>query len=1163
MNGNARHPPGESGPLESHAPNVIDVPVKGSDAVVTIDCSELPSDPQDFCELLSGEEAEPRYWIKLALEYRHISLLDQAIEILQKGLESHAIQRQAAQRFYFHSLLASLYLQRSRTAPTGVGSLENEQTKDFWQQKALQSLNDASRLSSNSSANTITKGVLSVMRADRDKSLDEASRHFESALKDNSNNLFAMLGRGRILYGRKKYKAALICYQKVLQTRPSLVPDPRIGIGLCFWQLDMKDDSFAAWTRAAQLDPSNVSATLLLGIYWLTRAFENVVDEVSFQQAYAKGIKFISASYKLKPSALAGIVLASYMFSSKKMDALHRTVEKVLAHADLSSLRADAFFWIARGQHAVGIHDKANSFYSLARQTESDMFIASMAIGQLQMTREDITDAKLTFESILEKHPKCIEALAILGSIYAQEALDPNFKGDKTTHRIKANACLDKAIHLTDEHGQRSHTDPSLHFTKAMLAEDDTAAHALRTLEQAADIQTDNGAQISPQILNNMAVIHHQEGSLDVAREVYQKALEECIKTSKADGGLEMDNLITTITYNLGRLEEQSGNADQAREIYDGLVGRYPDYMEPAARLAYMDCLTGNHEKAITTLQGLLDIDPSKIEIRALYGWLLGQQKRTKAVNFNDDPERKHFNHTLKHVDNYERYSLVALGNFYIRLGRETRPDSDVSKAERHKHYDMAIKFFERALHYDPKNAYAAQGLGIAFAEHKQYQKAIHIFGKVRETLRDESIFLNMGHCLCELHQYSRAIENYETALKIFHNGHDLNLYQCLGRAWLSRGREERSADFMREALRYTKLARSEAPENVAIAFNVAFVQFQFAEILRATPELSRTVVDLEEAAAGLEEAVKTFGALAEHKYPPYPKADLQQRAIMGRNTTTKQLERAIQQQKDYELKNSAKVAEAKAKREEERAKKEAALEDARRAEAAKQELLVEKRKEMQEDARKWAERKREEEEEREAKELEKANSKKEKKEKSRKFQPDQDSDDGLDDAEPGSSKSKPKTRKRRTLKRAKQAKNGSERDPEADDSDASAADETEPAKKTGKKRKLSRKHISAELVDSEDDLDPMPDEDMLGAPEIGAQAYSNESMTRDRERDEDSRAIMVAPESQPGAVPIESTNQPKTNGSTGQGDSILVDTPHASLRKDETPGIGVDGREV
>jgi hypothetical protein len=46
---------------------VLEVPLRGVDDVVTIDCQELPDDPRDLCQLLSGEEAHPKFWVRLAV----------------------------------------------------------------------------------------------------------------------------------------------------------------------------------------------------------------------------------------------------------------------------------------------------------------------------------------------------------------------------------------------------------------------------------------------------------------------------------------------------------------------------------------------------------------------------------------------------------------------------------------------------------------------------------------------------------------------------------------------------------------------------------------------------------------------------------------------------------------------------------------------------------------------------------------------------------------------------------------------------------------------------------------------------------------------------------------------------------------------------------------
>lgn len=536
--------------------NVIDVPVKGSDEVVTIDCNDLPIDPRDFCAILTAEEADSRYWIRLAWEYRRLDRLDQATDILQDGLRSLAVQKQGVQRHYLHSLLASLYLQLSRLAATGMGKQidgSNNETKDFWQKKALLSINEAARLKPLTTSNTIMRGVLSILVSEKDRSYEDANKQFDNALRENAQNTFAMLGKARVLYSRKNFKLALVYYQKVLRIRPTILPDPRIGIGLCYWQLDMRDDALAAWERANELDANSPSILVLLGLYWIGKAFDNVADESIFQSSYSKGIKYISEAYKMQTLPLAGIALASYMFSRKKMDALHRTLQKVLIMTEVPSLRADALFWLGRGQHLEESYEQAAAFYSLAKQTEADSIVISVALGQIQLARQDITDAKLTFESVLEKHPRCIEALSILGSIYAQEVLDSSFKGDKITHTIKAKACLDKAMSLTMEHKQRSLLDPALHFTRAMLVDDDTYAARIKVLEQAADLQAQTEDSTSAEVLNNMAVAHYHEGNYEASRDLYHKAIEESIKNSNDSADSEADIMIATITYNLGR----------------------------------------------------------------------------------------------------------------------------------------------------------------------------------------------------------------------------------------------------------------------------------------------------------------------------------------------------------------------------------------------------------------------------------------------------------------------------------------------------------------------------------------------------------------------------------------------------------------------------------
>lgn len=97
-------------------------------------------------------------------------------------------------------------------------------------------------------------GIQRLARDGLDKTAtDQILRLFEEILKKNPNNVIALLGKARIHYGRNQYAIALRLYQKALVARPDMQPDPRIGIGQCFWHLKMKSDALAAWERALEL----------------------------------------------------------------------------------------------------------------------------------------------------------------------------------------------------------------------------------------------------------------------------------------------------------------------------------------------------------------------------------------------------------------------------------------------------------------------------------------------------------------------------------------------------------------------------------------------------------------------------------------------------------------------------------------------------------------------------------------------------------------------------------------------------------------------------------------------------------------------------------------------------------------------------------------------
>ena len=185
----------------------------------------------------------------------------------------------------------------------------------------------------------------------------------------------------------------------------------------------------------------------------------------------------------------------------------------------------------------------------------------------------------------------------------------------------------------------------------------------------------------------------------------------------------------------------------------------------------------------------------------------------------------------------------------------------------------------------------------------------------------------------------------YETALHR-DRASDPQVLACLGRVWLLKGKQDKSVSAMKSSLDYSRRALAIATSQIHFKFNIAFVQIQLAQLIYTLPESQRTLAEVQAASEGLDDAIESFTEIAQAKNPPYPKHDIEQRANMGRNTMRRQLERAIQSQREYEEKNAARLQEARESREAEMKRRE---EERKRAE----EIAAEEKRKIQDERNK------------------------------------------------------------------------------------------------------------------------------------------------------------------------------------------------------------------
>ena len=96
-------------------------------------------------------------------------------------------------------------------------------------------------------------------------------------------------------------------------------------------------------------------------------------------------------------------------------------------------------------------------------------------------------------------------------------------------------------------------------------------------LQQARELLDKN---VSAQLLNNIGVLHHTKADLDSAQSLYQSAWEGAVKLEEERGSGDTQDMLITLSYNLGRLQEDMGNVHEAKKTYEGLLLKHPDYID-------------------------------------------------------------------------------------------------------------------------------------------------------------------------------------------------------------------------------------------------------------------------------------------------------------------------------------------------------------------------------------------------------------------------------------------------------------------------------------------------------------------------------------------------------------------------------------------------------
>ncbi|KAI0743982.1 RNA polymerase II-associated protein [Daedaleopsis nitida] len=980
MNGSVSSPP---------PGRTIDIELGGQE-VITVELDSLDPSPDDLLEVLRDGHCRVWIWTRLAAEYWRKGHLDAAETIIRSAIETLTSSGSVSTiPPLFHSL-ANLLVARAAKAPKLILSkavqdkMTEERPREEYYREAAMFFNQGSRLEAEHGEShpllaSLTRGIIQLSA----NHWEDAARTFDGILTEKPTNIVALLGKAKIAYAKRQYAQSLKLFQRVLQLSPNCLPDPRIGIGLCFWAMDHKAKAKAAWQRSVEVNPGEWSAHLLLGLEALNASKNESQSEEDRRDEFLAGTRLIEKAFNAnqKNSAAANALCELFMQKGQTKRAL-KLAERTIQFADVKGILCDGYIRAGRVCHREGSLREAMLHFTKAKDARKDSVLAAIGLAQMQLENDETAAAIHTLDSFLQTptNPKSVELTAMLASIRASSRPGMS-SADKLEEKRRARDLFDRitktlgAVNdgLAHTNGQpqgltsssrKLGEDTEMYIEIAKLYQGENADRMERAYKQALK-NSETSGKIEPRLINNLAALRHVDGHLDEARTMYELAFTHAAGLDQSTA----EAMSTSILYNLARVYEDQGETVKAKEAYDKLLARHPEYVDAKLRLAQMLADLNHHNEAHEYLKQALSSQPNNLNLRAFYTYFLIQSNQPKFA--------KDFVFlTLRDHDKHDVYSLCAAGWIQYHQARENRDSTPEGIKERRRGFQRSAEFYEKALQLDPLCAVAAQGLAIVVAEDalgslggalgpltpdeaskrlKNSREALDIFAKVRESINDGSVYANMGHCYYSRDEYDRAIESYETASKRFYGGQNVPVLLCLCRAWYSKASKDQSFSAITTALQYAQKAQHLHPFDKAITYNIAMIQQKAAELLMAVPPAKRSLKDLQKAIEQAGHAQKLFASLAadNSQQLPYSREITDQRRKYGENML-RRCEEHLTTQRQWEAESHAKIEAARHRRQQEKEKLDEA-ERVRREEQRKEaEKLAEQRRLAREQAQEW-----------------------------------------------------------------------------------------------------------------------------------------------------------------------------------------------------------------
>ncbi|EDV28497.1 uncharacterized protein TRIADDRAFT_19990 [Trichoplax adhaerens] len=812
----------------------VEIPLHDSDEVIELDFDQLP-DGGECLAILKEERPQLRIWNVLAQQYYKLGEQDAFLSMLETATTEATMSYDDSDKDLMTTLdsLANYYVELGKKANN------KDLTRDYFA-KAAQLFGKGDKIIMHHEGHLVSRGCFYLA----DGKLEQAETQFNFVLTQlNKQNPPALLGKASILFSRKDYNGALSLYKEVLKLKPETCrADVRLGIGHCYAKLNKLNLARRAFERALQLDPRCVGAMVALAVLELNN---------NRAESIRNGVDLLSRAYTIdQTNAMVLNHLANHFFYKKDFNKVQHLALHAFHSTNVEPIQAESCYQLARVFHSMQDYDQAFKYYYQATQfADSNYVLPHFGLGQLYLARNDPTNAASSFEKVLKVQSDNYESMKILGSIYA--------RSNNEEKRERAKILLQKA---TTQHPD----DIEAWIELAGILEGSDIQGALsaygtssRLLQETLETDT------PPEILNNVAALHFKLGNLLEAMKNFSAALERAkLEANESTEGSSYFNTISvTITYNVARLHEALCEHDEAEKLYKQILKDHPNYIDCYLRLGCMARDKGHFYEASDWYTEALVIEREHKDTWSLIGnlhmmkqeWGPAQKKYERILNQNKD----------------DTYGLVAMGNIWLQTLYQPTKDPDKNR----RHRDRALSLYKQVIRLDPRNIYAANGIGAVLAQSSFHQESREIFAQVREATADMfDVWLNLAHVYTEQKQYSTAIQMYQNCIKRFGKNQSTEVLLYLARVFFKDGRLQNCKSALVKACHV-------APQETLLLFDVCLVLQRIATV--SLKDENSNLKDVQEAVDQLKLAHRYFTFLS--KVGDKSKFDLNQAQLEAR----------------------------------------------------------------------------------------------------------------------------------------------------------------------------------------------------------------------------------------------------------------------------------------